>query len=76
MSPTWETYRAGNTVRLRRRPVRYHAAAAPASAPVPAAEPVTDLSSLKKDELVIEAEKRGVDSSGTKADIIERLTDD
>jgi hypothetical protein len=32
-----------------------------------------DLSSLKKDELVALAESRGIDSSGKKADIIERL---
>ena len=32
-----------------------------------------DLSSLSKPELVERAEKAGVDSSGTKADIIERL---
>jgi hypothetical protein len=68
MSKDWETYQAGSTVRIRRRPVRYRATAR-------ATEPVAeaDLSSLKKDELVAEAEKRGVDSSGTKAEIIERL---
>lgn len=71
MSQPWETYRAGNNVRLRRRPVRYHAGEAPAK-PAPAAAP--DYSAMKKDELVAEAEKQGVDSSGTKAEIIERLS--
>jgi hypothetical protein len=32
--------------------------------------------SMKKDDLVAAAEERGVDSSGTKADIIERLEAD
>ena len=74
MSQPWETYRAGRTVRLRRRPVRYHAAtpAQPSPAAAPAESP--DYSSMKKDELVAEAEARGVDSSGTKAEIIERLS--
>lgn len=35
-----------------------------------------DYSDLKKDELVALAEERGLDSSGTKADIIERLEAD
>jgi hypothetical protein len=34
-----------------------------------------DLSSLKKAELVALAEAQGVDASGTKADIAERLSD-
>ena len=38
-------------------------------------EPKPDLSSLKKADLVEVADKRGVDTSGTKADIIERLSD-
>lgn len=70
MPGPWETYRDGNTVRIRRRPVRYRADA-PKAAPAPEAP---DYSSLKKDELIAEAEKRGLDSSGTKADIIERLS--
>ena len=40
--------------------------------PIPEPAPV-DLTALKKDELVELAEERGEDSSGTKADIIERL---
>jgi hypothetical protein len=37
-------------------------------------EPVTEgYSSMKKDELVSEAEARGLDSSGTKEEIIARL---
>ena len=76
MSQPWETYRAGNTVRLRRRPVRYHAAAPAPKAAEPAPAPAPDYSAMKKDELVAEAEKRGLDASGTKADIIERLSDE
>jgi hypothetical protein len=53
----------------------------PGSGPAPvkakaakaAPAPALDLSSLKKDELVAQAEAQGVDTSGTKADIIERL---
>lgn len=41
--------------------------------PVVKAEPKPVLADLKKDDLVGLAEKRGVDSSGTKAEIIERL---
>jgi hypothetical protein len=70
MSKDWETYQAGGTVRIRRRPVRYRATARTTE---PVVEAEADLSSMKKDELVAEAEKRGVDSSGTKAEIIERL---
>jgi hypothetical protein len=40
----------------------------------PVAETVErDYSGMLKDELVAEAESRGIDSSGTKAEIIERL---
>lgn len=35
--------------------------------------PAEGFSSMKKDELVAEAEARGLDSSGTKEEIIERL---
>jgi hypothetical protein len=31
---------------------------------------------LKKDELVESAEKRGLDTTGTKADLVERIADD
>ena len=37
------------------------------------AEAVPDLTTLKKDDLVSLADKRGLDSSGTKADILARL---
>jgi hypothetical protein len=47
-------------------------AAAPAVQEAPEAE-ATDYSSLLKGELVSEAEQRGIDSSGTKSDIIARL---
>ena len=56
-----------------RRLFRQPGSSAPAR---PAAEPETetvDLGSLLKAELVEKAEERGIDSSGTKADIIERL---
>jgi hypothetical protein len=36
----------------------------------------SELEGLKKDELVAQAEKRGLDTSGTKADLIERLRDE
>jgi hypothetical protein len=36
-------------------------------------EESVSLSSLNKDELIAEAERRGVDSSSTKAEILERL---
>lgn len=39
-------------------------------------EEEVDYSDLKKDELVALADERGVDSSGTKAEIIERLQAD
>lgn len=64
----WETYQSGPAVRVRRRPVRHRATTVTTLTTPP------DFSSLKKDELIVEAEKRGVDSSGTKADILERLT--
>ena len=38
-------------------------------------KPARPLTELKKDELVEVAESQGVDASGTKAEIIERLTD-
>ena len=48
--------------------------AAPGNGEAAAAEPdEPNLSAFKKDELVALAEERGVDSSGTKAEIIERL---
>ena len=63
----WETYRVGRTVRLRRIP-----GPAPKKA---VAEPavVVDLTTATKADLIAEAEARGVDSSGTKAEILERL---
>lgn len=39
----------------------------------PAPEPAADLSALLKADLVALATKRGVDASGTKADILARL---
>jgi hypothetical protein len=53
----------------------------PGSGPRPARTVVTttaepDLSTLKKDELIELADKQGVDTAGTKADIIERLSDE
>jgi hypothetical protein len=72
--PEWETIRVNNTVRLRRRPVRYHASTPATSAAETIAETTPDYSDLKKDELIVEAEKQGLDSSGTKAEIIERLS--
>lgn len=56
--------------------VRY-LSSAPPEAPTPAAapEPEPDFESLRKAELVELAEERGVDTEGTKADIIERLSD-
>ena len=47
------------------------------SAPVeePAADEAPDLESLTKAELVAEAEARGLDTSGNKADLLERLSD-
>lgn len=37
---------------------------------------LVDPASLKKAELVAMAEAQGIDSSGTKADIVERLSDE
>ena len=81
MSKPWETYRAGRTVKLRRRPVRYHAAkplqttAAPEPEVIETADEYErDYSTLTKAELVQLAEEQGLDSSGTKADILGRLS--
>jgi SAP domain. len=41
----------------------------------PAPPPTTDLSTLTKADLVALAEQKAIDASGTKADIIERLSD-
>lgn len=63
----WKPTQHGN--RLFRRPGTGPALkqnAAPAA-------PAPDLTSLKKAELVELADERGVDSSGTKAEILERL---
>jgi len=60
-------------------------APSPAPAPEPEPEPVeeaveepeteeVDLSSMLKDDLIALAEERGLDTSGTKADLIERLS--
>ena len=49
------------------------AAPAPAPAPEPVAEEVVDLASLTKNELKELAEERGLSTSGTKAELIERL---
>lgn len=73
----WKSTEQGR--RLFRRPgtgapTRRTAASAPAEAPAPA-EDEPALGSLKKDELIALADEQGVDSSGTKADIIARLTD-
>lgn len=65
MSTKFETYRVGNAVRI--RPVGGKRVVA-----APAAAVVLD-ESLTKAELIAEADKRGVDSSGTKAEIVERL---
>jgi hypothetical protein len=47
----------------------------PASPPAPAEAPGEDLSALKKADLVTLATERGVDTSGTKAELVARLTD-
>lgn len=66
----WETYRVGNTVRLRRQ-------GAPSVTPEPpgaVAYPAVVLGpTATKAEVVAEAEARGIDASGTKAEILERL---
>ena len=64
MSKPWETYRAGRTVKLRRRPVRYHAAKPLQTTAAPEPEVI---------ETAEAAEEQGLDSSGTKADILGRL---
>jgi hypothetical protein len=71
---TWETYRLGNAVRLRRvgtNPTIGPVAAKPAAVVVEP-EPVID-ETLTKADLIAEAEKRGLDRSGTKADLVERI---
>ena len=65
----WKPTQFGN--RLYRRPGS-RAVTAVKAAPAPA----PDYSSLKKAELVEVAEQQGVDTSGTKADILERLEAD
>ena len=62
----WKPTEHGN--RLFRRP-----GSGPAPVKTTVAAPAPDLSSLKKDELIEAAEAAGLDTSGTKADIIERL---
>lgn len=56
---------------LRQAPGNAEVAAEPAAEAEPA-EP--DYAGMKKDELVALADERGVDSSGTKAEIAERLS--
>jgi hypothetical protein len=61
---------------LRRRVVRgvgLRPPEAPQPAPQPAPEPAPDFDRMLKADLVALAEERGVDASGTKADIVERL---
>jgi hypothetical protein len=78
----WKNTQLGR--RLFRRPGTSAPSRAPAptSAPEPTPEPTpepepesttADYGALLKAELVEEAEERGLDSSGTRADIIERL---
>lgn len=74
----YEWKRTEHGRRLFRRPTP---AASTPSAATPAAEPepeteTVDYGSLLKAELVEQADERGIDSSGTKADIIERLEAD
>ena len=66
----WKPTQHGN--RLFRRP----SAVAVKSAAIAAAVGAGTLTTLKKAELVEAAEDKGLDSSGTKADIIERLEAD
>ena len=90
MSKPWETYRSGGTVKLRRRPVRYqHTTSSKNPPPSTEAAEVTvataigeadtdtaqDYATLRKPELVTLADERGLDSSGTRADLIARLED-
>jgi hypothetical protein len=63
VSKQWETFQVGRSIRLRRIGGKRTKAAT---------APVVD-ESLTKAELVAEAEERGVDASGTKAEIVERL---
>lgn len=55
--------------RLFRRPT----VGSPPSAPSEPETQTVDYGSLLKTELVAEADERGIDSTGTKADIIKRL---
>jgi len=48
----------------------------PTGSEVPETEDVVDLDTLKKDELVELAEERGLDTSGTKAELKERILAD
>jgi hypothetical protein len=66
----WKPTQFGN--RLFRRPGSGPKPPKGAAAP----EPTPALTTLKKDELVALAEEQGKDTSGTKADIIERLEGD
>lgn len=68
----WKPTQHGN--RLFRRPTAAPAKPVKAAAP-PEPEP-SDYDALKKDDLIEAAEKRELDSSGTKADIIDRLEAD
>jgi hypothetical protein len=70
----YEWKRTDHGRRLFRRPGTVVATTRRTTA-APASEPEPDLASLKKDELIELAEEKGLDSSGNKADIIERLTD-
>jgi len=62
----YETYQVGSGVRLRRVGEQKAVVAKPAAA-------VAVDESLSKAELVELAEQHGVDASGTKAEIVERL---
>ena len=75
MSPVYRLIprRSSAPVRAIQRERRAPRAAAPE--PEPETETV-DYGSLLKADLVEQAEHRGIDSSGTKADIIERLEAD
>ena len=48
---------------------------APAPEPEPEPEPAPDYTDWRKADLVSLAEERGLDTEGTKADLIERLSD-
>ena len=90
MSRPWETYKAGRTVKLRRRPVRHHATSTSATNPPPTVteatpivvateigeadtETATDYGTLRKAELQSLAEENGLDTSGTRSELIARL---